>query len=176
MTSNSLIENEEHNIPSHILKTIFNFFFWLYASVIFRPKYVCFLVYLYGVVIPNPSGQLAELIVYITSTRVDLYSHRILLEKALICNHAIAFSHWLSQGWVSSGRNLFLPGHPEKSGRNLFLPVLSGQNWKKLDKTVKDVRNVGRKYFSYLISYKRLWLKMHLVNRYCLKTWCNNIK
>ena len=30
------------------------------------------------------------------------------------------------QGWVSSGRNLFLPGHPDKSGRNLFLPVLSG--------------------------------------------------
>ena len=42
------------------------------------------------------------------------------------------------QGWVSSGRNLFLPGHPEKSGRNLFLPVLSGQNWKKLDKTGKN--------------------------------------
>ena len=30
-------------------------------------------------VIPDPSGQLAELIVYITSTRVDLYSLRILL-------------------------------------------------------------------------------------------------
>ena len=28
--------------------------------------------------IPDPSGQLAELIVYITSTRVDLYSHQIL--------------------------------------------------------------------------------------------------
>ena len=27
--------------------------------------------------IPDPSGQLAELIVYITSTRVDLYSHQI---------------------------------------------------------------------------------------------------
>ena len=85
-----------------------------------------------------------------------------------------AYTHM--QGWVSSGRNLFLPGHPEKSGRNLFLPVLSGQNWKKLEKTVKDVRNVGRKYLSYLISYKRLWLKMHLVNWYCLKTWCKNIK
>ena len=43
-----------------------------------------------------------------------------------------------TQGWFSSGRNLFLPGHPEKSGRNLFLPVLSGQNWKKLDKTGKN--------------------------------------
>ena len=45
------------------------------------------------------------------------------------------FLNSVPQGWVSSGRNLFLPGHPEKSGRNLFLPVLSGQNWKKLDKT-----------------------------------------
>ena len=45
----------------------------------FRPKYVWFSVYLYGHVIPDPSGQLEELIVYITSTRVDLYSHQILL-------------------------------------------------------------------------------------------------
>ena len=28
----------------------------------------------------DPSGQLAELIVYITSTRVDLYSHQILFD------------------------------------------------------------------------------------------------
>ena len=28
--------------------------------------------------IPDPGDQLAELIVYITSTRVDLYSHQIL--------------------------------------------------------------------------------------------------
>ena len=39
-----------------------------------------FPVYLKGPVIPDPSGQLAELIVYITSTRVDLYSHQILLK------------------------------------------------------------------------------------------------
>ena len=45
----------------------------------FRPKYVWFPVHLEGHVIPDPSGQLAELIVYITSTRVDLYSHQILL-------------------------------------------------------------------------------------------------
>ena len=46
----------------------------------------------------------------------------------------------LRQGWVSSGRNLyiFLQGHLEKSGRNLFLPVLSGQNWKQLNKTGKN--------------------------------------
>ena len=50
-----------------------------------------------------------------------------------------------------------------------FCPDKTGRNWTKLEKTVKDVRNVGRKYLSYLISYKRLWLKMHLVNWYCLK-------
>ena len=33
--------------------------------------------------IPDPSGQLAELIVQITSTRVDLYSHQILLDGLL---------------------------------------------------------------------------------------------
>ena len=76
MTSNSLTENDEQDIPSQILKTIFG----LYASVIFRPKYVWFPVHLRGPEIPDPCGQLAELIVYITSTRVDLYSHQILLE------------------------------------------------------------------------------------------------
>ena len=42
MKSNFLTENEEHYIPSHILKTIFG----LHASVIFRPKYVWFPVHL----------------------------------------------------------------------------------------------------------------------------------
>ena len=59
MTSNSLTENEEHDIPSQILKTIFG----LHASVIFIPKYVWFPVHLKGPMIPDPSGQLAELIV-----------------------------------------------------------------------------------------------------------------
>ena len=68
MTSNSLTENEEQDIPSHILKTIFG----SHASVWFP-------VHLKGHMIPDPSGQLAELIVYVTSTRVDLYSHQILL-------------------------------------------------------------------------------------------------
>ena len=56
-----------------------------------------FPVHLKGPVIPDPSVQMAELIVYITSTRVDLYSHQILLvlgfskssqylEKDLICD------------------------------------------------------------------------------------------
>ena len=44
-----------------------------------RPRYVWFPIHLKGPMIPDPSGQLAELIVYITSTRVDLYSHQILL-------------------------------------------------------------------------------------------------
>ena len=79
MTFNSLTENEERDIPSHILKTIFG----LHASVIFRPKYVWFPVHLKDAVIPDPSGQLTELIGYITSTRVDLYSHQILLPREL---------------------------------------------------------------------------------------------
>ena len=61
MTFNYLTGNEEHDIPSQILKTIF----WLHSSVIFRPEYVWFLAHLWGPVIPNYSGQLTELIVYI---------------------------------------------------------------------------------------------------------------
>ena len=57
MTSNSLTKNE----------------------LFFKSKYVWFPVHLKGPEMPDPSGQLAELIVYITSTRVDLYSHQILL-------------------------------------------------------------------------------------------------
>ena len=73
---NSLTENEEHN----------NHTFWRpildrLSQLFFRPKYVWFLVHLKGPVIPDPSGQLAELIVYITSTRVDMYSHQILLAE-----------------------------------------------------------------------------------------------
>ena len=71
MTYNSLTENEEQNIPSH-----FEDHFWIARLRYFL--YVCFPIHLKGPVIPDPSGQLAELIVYITSTRVDLYSHQIL--------------------------------------------------------------------------------------------------
>ena len=52
-------------------------------QLFFRPKYVWFPVHLKGPMIPDPSGQLAELIIQITSTRVDLYSHQILFGK---CN------------------------------------------------------------------------------------------
>ena len=41
--------------------------------------------------IPDPSGQLAELIVYFTSTRVDLYSNQIILPAqyaVITCYHA----------------------------------------------------------------------------------------
>ena len=47
-------------------------------QLIFRPKYVWFSLHLKGAVIPDPSGQLAELIAYITSTRVDLSPNPIL--------------------------------------------------------------------------------------------------
>ena len=48
-------------------------------QLFFGPKYVRFPIHLKDPMIPDPSGQLAELIVYTTSTRVDLYSHQILL-------------------------------------------------------------------------------------------------
>ena len=79
MTSNSLTENKEHDIPSHILKTIFGLHAWLCLKL----KYVWFPVHLLGPVIPDPIGQLAELIFYITSTIVDLYSHQILLAAVM---------------------------------------------------------------------------------------------
>ena len=74
MTSNSLTGNEEHGIPSHILKTIFG----LRASVILETQICAVSSSFVGSLIPDPRGQLAEIIVYITSTRVDLYSHEML--------------------------------------------------------------------------------------------------
>ena len=65
-------------------------------QLFFRPKYVWFPVHLKGPMIPDPSGQLAELIVYFTSTRVDLYSHQILFFDLIIwCNHSdITLTEW----------------------------------------------------------------------------------
>ena len=79
----------------------------------------------------------------------------------------------------------------KKSGRNLFIPVLSGQNWKKLDKTGKNyergnagkiitILNYLQKIIIIMVTRERerlslsafLWLQMHLVNWYCLKPWC----
>ena len=59
MTSNSLTENEEHDILSQFLKTIFG----LHASVVLDSNSVWFSEHLYGLAIPKSSGQLAELIV-----------------------------------------------------------------------------------------------------------------
>ena len=61
MTSNSLTENAEHDIPSQMLKTILR----LQASVIFRSQYVWFLTHLWGPAIPNSSVKLTELMVYV---------------------------------------------------------------------------------------------------------------
>ena len=62
-------------------------------QLFFRPKYVWFPVHLKGPMIPDPSGQLAELIVYITSTRVDMYSHQILL-----LTHTLIYRFTLNTG------------------------------------------------------------------------------
>ena len=58
MASNSITENEEKDIPSHILKTFLD----CMPQLFFRPKYVWFLVHLKGPMIPDPIGQSAELI------------------------------------------------------------------------------------------------------------------
>ena len=50
--------------------------------------------------IPDPSGQLAELIVYITSTRVDLYSHQILFGTPEYVSGSFVFS--ISVLWIRS--------------------------------------------------------------------------
>ena len=99
MTSNSLTENEEQDIPSHILKTILD----CMPQLFFRPKYGWFPVHLKGPMIPDPSGQLAELIVYITSTRVDLYSHQsqVLHHNPLRARHAS--SAWVEGSLVAVG-------------------------------------------------------------------------
>ena len=52
MASISLKEIEEHGFPSPILKTILD----CMPLLVFRPKYVWFLVHLQGPVIPDPSG------------------------------------------------------------------------------------------------------------------------
>ena len=63
-------------------------------QLFFRTKYVWFPVHLKGAVIPDPSGQLAELIVYITSTRVDLYSHQILIGTKSFPEPVMTFCQW----------------------------------------------------------------------------------
>ena len=59
MTSNSLTENEEHDISSQIWRPFLD----CMPQLFFRPKYVWFPSHLKGQMIPDPSGQLAELIV-----------------------------------------------------------------------------------------------------------------
>ena len=80
--------------------------------------------------------------------------------------HVCVLTATKQQGWVSSIRNIFLPGHPEK---------VSGQNRKKLDKTRKKMWKMSEmleKIIIILNFLQRLWLQMHLVNWYSLKTWC----
>ena len=53
-------------------------------------------MYLKGPMIPDPSGQLAEQTVYITSTRVDLYRNQVLLEYMAQCSSVLSGMHILS--------------------------------------------------------------------------------
>ena len=77
MISNSLTLNEEHHIPSQIVKAVLDC-----VPQLFLDSNVCgwFPVHLYTGQLPNSSGRLVELIVHIIySIRVDLHSHQILL-------------------------------------------------------------------------------------------------
>ena len=111
---------------------------------------------------------------------IKIFVNTILKNNSLhmyrICNALISF--WYRVGFLPEETYFFQDTRKkvEETYFFQFCPDQTGRNWTKLEKTVKDVRNVGRKYLSYLISYKRLWLKMHLVNWYRLKTLCKNIK
>ena len=74
MTFNSFTENEEHDIPSQILKTIFG----LRASVIFKPQHVISNTFV-GSWDPRPQWSISRTSCLYYSTRVDLYSDQILL-------------------------------------------------------------------------------------------------
>ena len=82
--------------------------FWIAClSYFFRPQYVWFPSYLYVKLIPNSSGQLAELINCLyNSTKVDLYSHQILLVEMVVCKND---SRFVQRRWVKP-KNSF--SHP----------------------------------------------------------------
>ena len=66
---------------------------------------------------PDPSGQLAELVVNITSTRVDLYSHQILfLFKKSIGNVVCKTEAILSRSQCVNNDNVV---HSSHSGLNI---------------------------------------------------------
>ena len=104
-------------------------------QLFFRPKYVWFPIHLKGPMIPDPSGQLAELIVYITSTRVDLYSHQILL-SAIIMWCSIRWCHiqhcnqWLKQ---NLNQNLITQKTQHTSPSRTSYGVSFAKIWEKFD-------------------------------------------
>ena len=63
---------------------------------------MCFPIQLWGAVIPEPSGQLAELIVYINSTRVDLFRHQILLKATLFRPQCDQYIMWPVYKYVTA--------------------------------------------------------------------------
>ena len=86
MTSNSLTENEERDIHSQILQTIFG----LHATVIFLDpnmygfQYICWFIWSPSDTKLNWSIGRTNCLYY--STRVDLYSHQILLQTQFTLN------------------------------------------------------------------------------------------
>ena len=61
MTSNSLTENEEYDIPSQILRQFLDYM----PQLILDPNMGWFVVHLQGPPIPNSRGHFTELIIYI---------------------------------------------------------------------------------------------------------------
>ena len=103
---------------------IFPYTFWrpfldCMPQLFFRPKYVWFPIHLKGPMIPDPSGQLAELIVYITSTRVDLYSHQILLAEQT--------SHVFTVAVMKLTEKIVLIALVSIAGTAIIVPIHSSQ-------------------------------------------------
>ena len=87
--------------------------------------------HLEGPVIQDSSGQLAELIVHITSTRVDLYSHQILFGGSSF-NEWWVIVHTSSGGWYND-----TCGHTEQTAK-LVSPRSSIS-----DEVGRPVKNIG---------------------------------
>ena len=79
--------------------------------------------------------------------------------------------------WHKTGLGFFRkkPISSRTPGKKWKKPISSGFVQTKLEETGQNCercQKCWKNLWSYLISYKRLWLQMHLVNWYFLKTWC----
>ena len=103
VTSNSWTQNEEHDIPAQILKTILD---RMPQLVFFRPQYVWFPSHLYIDVIPNSSGQSTELIVYIIPLENSRWIPRTTASDVEVCLFLICawISFWVNKSEAGDWR------------------------------------------------------------------------